>query len=105
MAAARHVTAAEATEAAAASPTATFLDPRCWPQYGQTGDASSLRSSTGTRKTHVNIVVIGHVDAGKSTTAGHLIIKCGGIDTGAIEKLERDAADLGKSSFKYAWVL
>ena len=31
-------------------------------------------------KIHVSLVVIGHVDAGKSTTTGHLIYKCGGID-------------------------
>lgn len=31
-------------------------------------------------KTHVNLVVIGHVDSGKSTTTGHLIYKLGGID-------------------------
>jgi len=33
----------------------------------------------GKEKTHVSLVVIGHVDAGKSTTTGHLIYKCGGI--------------------------
>jgi len=59
----------------------------------------------GKEKTHVNIVVIGHVDAGKSTTTGHLIYKCGGIDKRAIEKFEKEAADMGKGSFKYAWVL
>lgn len=31
----------------------------------------------GKEKIHVNLVVIGHVDAGKSTTTGHLIYKCG----------------------------
>jgi elongation factor 1-alpha len=56
-------------------------------------------------KKHVNIVVIGHVDAGKSTTTGHLIYKCGGIDKRTIEKFEKEAAELGKGSFKYAWVL
>jgi elongation factor 1-alpha len=56
-------------------------------------------------KKHVNIVVIGHVDAGKSTTTGHLIYKCGGIDKRTIEKYEKEAAEMGKSSFKYAWVL
>lgn len=56
-------------------------------------------------KTHVNVVVVGHVDAGKSTTTGHLIYKCGGIDKRTIEKFEKEAAELGKSSFKYAWVL
>ena len=56
-------------------------------------------------KIHVSIVVIGHVDAGKSTTTGHLIYKCGGIDKRTIEKFEKEAAEMGKSSFKYAWVL
>eukprot|EP01083_Nonionella_stella_P131150 398212_1 len=59
----------------------------------------------GKEKTHVNIVVIGHVDAGKSTTTGHLIYKCGGIDKRAIEKFEKEAQEMGKGSFKYAWVL
>ncbi|KAJ6779262.1 translation elongation factor 1a [Mycena vulgaris] len=58
-----------------------------------------------TRKIHINVVVIGHVDSGKSTTAGHLIYKCGGIDTSTIAKFEKEAAVLGKGSFKYAWVL
>src|SRR5277367_1586871 len=46
-----------------------------------------------------------HVDSGKSTTTGHLIYKCGGIDKRTIEKFEKEAAELGKGSFKYAWVL
>ena len=45
-------------------------------------------------KTHINIVVIGHVDSGKSTTTGHLIYKCGGIDKRAIEKFEKEAAEV-----------
>ncbi|EEA27528.1 hypothetical protein EYB25_001477 [Talaromyces marneffei] len=56
-------------------------------------------------RTHINIVVIGHVDSGKSTTTGHLIYKCGGIDARTIEKFEKEANELGKGSFKYAWVL
>jgi elongation factor 1-alpha len=59
----------------------------------------------GKDKIHVNIVVIGHVDAGKSTTTGHLIYKCGGIDKRTIEKFEKESREMGKSSFKYAWVL
>jgi elongation factor 1-alpha len=59
----------------------------------------------GKEKTHINIVVIGHVDSGKSTTTGHLIYKCGGIDKRTIEKFEKEANEMGKGSFKYAWVL
>jgi len=59
----------------------------------------------GKDKAHVNLVVIGHVDSGKSTTTGHLIYKCGGIDKRVIEKFEKEAQEMGKGSFKYAWVL
>jgi len=59
----------------------------------------------GKDKVHINVVVVGHVDAGKSTTTGHLIYKCGGIDKRTIEKFEKEAKEMGKSSFKYAWVL
>ena len=56
-------------------------------------------------KEHIALVVIGHVDCGKSTTAGHLIYQLDGINKHTIEKYEKEAAELGKGSFKYAWVL
>jgi hypothetical protein len=59
----------------------------------------------GKEKFHINIVVIGHVDSGKSTTTGHLIYKLGGIDKRVIERFEKEAAEMNKRSFKYAWVL
>jgi len=59
----------------------------------------------GKEKIHISIVVVGHVDSGKSTTTGHLIYKCGGIDDRTIAKFEKEAAEMGKGSFKYAWVL
>merc|ERR1712142_1056665 len=40
-----------------------------------------------------------------STTTGHLIYQCGGIDKRTIEKYEKEAQEMGKGSFKYAWVL
>ena len=48
----------------------------------------------GKEKLHINIVVIGHVDSGKSTTTGHLIYKCGGIDKRVIEKFEKEAQEV-----------
>merc|ERR1712050_675925 len=56
-------------------------------------------------KPHVNIVVIGHVDSGKSTSTGHLIYLCGGIDQRTIEKFQKEASSIGKGSFAFAWVL
>lgn len=62
-------------------------------------------SSDSKKKDHINVVVIGHVDSGKSTTTGHMIYKCGGIDKRTIEKFEKESQESGKGSFKYAWVL
>jgi len=56
-------------------------------------------------KIHISIVVIGHVDSGKSTSTGHMIYRCGGIDKRTIEKFEKESQESGKGSFKYAWVL
>ncbi|KAF3825569.1 hypothetical protein GH733_005551 [Mirounga leonina] len=58
----------------------------------------------GKENNHINIVVTGHVDLGKSTSVGHLIDQCGGISKRTIEKFEKEAAEMGKGSFKYAWV-
>merc|ERR1712060_930616 len=64
-----------------------------------------LTNTMGKEKDKINLIVIGHVDSGKSTSTGHLIYKCGGIDERTIAKFEKEAAETGKASFKYAWVL
>ena len=56
--------------------------------------AESRAFTMGKEKVHINIVVIGHVDSGKSTTTGHLIYKCGGIDKRTIEKFEKEAQEV-----------
>merc|ERR1712178_644849 len=66
---------------------------------------NKTNTTMGKEKKHLNLVVIGHVDSGKSTSTGHLIYKCGGIDERAIQKFEKEAQEMGKGSFKYAWVL
>lgn len=56
-------------------------------------------------KDHLNMVVIGHVDAGKSTTMGHLLYKLGCVDAKTIHKYEKESQQKGKSTFHFAWVL
>ena len=56
-------------------------------------------------KKHLSLVVCGHVDAGKSTTTGHLIFKLGGISTREMEKLQSEADANGKSSFAFAYYM
>jgi len=64
-----------------------------------------MPKNKGDGKPHINLVVIGHVDAGKSTSTGHMIYKCGGIEQRTLDKFEKEAKEIGKESFKYAWVL
>ncbi|KAF9148271.1 HBS1-like protein [Linnemannia schmuckeri] len=56
-------------------------------------------------KESLNLVVIGHVDAGKSTLMGHLLYLQGEVNEKTIRKHERDAQKIGKASFAFAWVL
>ena len=59
----------------------------------------------GTRKEHLGIVIVGHVDAGKSTTTGHLLFKLGGMTERELEKLRQEASAQGKDSFSYAFFM
>lgn len=52
-----------------------------------------------------NFVVIGHVDAGKSTLMGRLLHDLNVVDQRTIEKYKKEAEKLGKSSFALAWVM
>ncbi len=57
------------------------------------------------KKPHLNLVVIGHVDHGKSTLVGHMLMKLGAIDEKTIKEVEEAAKKAGKESEKYAWFL
>lgn len=58
-----------------------------------------------TVKQHLNLIIMGHVDHGKSTTTGHLLYKAGAIDDRIIKSYEEEAKKLGKETFKFAWIL
>ncbi|AEM38101.1 translation elongation factor EF-1, subunit alpha [Pyrolobus fumarii 1A] len=57
------------------------------------------------KKPHLNLIVIGHVDHGKSTLVGHLLYRLGYIDEKTMKQLEEEAKKRGKESFKFAWIL
>ena len=56
-------------------------------------------------KPHLNVVFIGHVDHGKSTTVGRLLFETGAIDPRVIEQYRKEAAEKGKATFEFAWVM
>jgi len=57
------------------------------------------------KKPHRNIVFVGHVDHGKSTTVGRLLLDSGHIEEHVIEKNEKLAAEAGKAGFGLAYVM
>ncbi|KAH8274962.1 hypothetical protein KR018_003447 [Drosophila ironensis] len=57
------------------------------------------------QKSHIHMIVIGHVDAGKSTLMGHLLFDTGNVSQRVMHKHEQESKKMGKQSFMYAWVL
>ena len=54
---------------------------------------------------HLGIVIVGHVDAGKSTTTGRLLFELGGVSQRDLDKLRNEAKILGKESFLFAFIM
>ncbi|MBS3135656.1 translation elongation factor EF-1 subunit alpha [Candidatus Woesearchaeota archaeon] len=57
------------------------------------------------KKPHINIVFIGHVDHGKSTSVGRLLYDSGNVDEQAMRKLKEKAESLGKRGFEFAFIM
>lgn len=57
------------------------------------------------RKEHLNIIFIGHVDAGKSTIGGQLLYLTGMVDKRTLEKYEREAKEKNRESWYLSWAL
>ena len=57
------------------------------------------------KKDHMNVVFIGHVDAGKSTTVGRLLYETGAVTEQMLNKLKDEAAKVGKATFEFAFVM
>ena len=72
-----------------------------------TAPAKSTAAITTTEghKPELTMVVVGHVDAGKSTLVGHLLQKLGKVSQRTMHKYEKDSAAIGKASFSLAWVM
>jgi elongation factor 1-alpha len=56
-------------------------------------------------KPHINLVVVGHVDHGKSTLVGRLLFETGTITQQDLDRMKKEAAALGKATFEFAYIL
>jgi len=72
---------------------------------GEIDAAGEFKKNRGDAKESLNLVVIGHVDSGKSTLMGHLLFQLGQVSQKVMHKHEQESRKVGKQSFMYAWVL
>lgn len=56
-------------------------------------------------KSPINLVVIGHVDAGKSTLVGHLLVQLNVVNKSEVKHYQKQSKEAGKASFAFAWIL
>ncbi len=56
-------------------------------------------------KPHINLVFVGHVDHGKSTTVGRMLYELGEVSEQIMKKYKDEAEKLGKGTFEFAWVM
>ncbi|KAF9321432.1 HBS1-like protein [Podila horticola] len=87
------------------APPSGVSTPKASTKLGKRIDVVTEYQKRVAEKESLNLVVIGHVDAGKSTLMGHLLYLQGEVNEKTIRKHERDAQKIGKASFAFAWVL
>ncbi|KAJ1057488.1 hypothetical protein K5549_000258 [Capra hircus] len=66
---------------------------------------SMVVPSGAPKKEHVNVVFIGHVDAGKSTIGGQIMFLTGMVDKRTLEKYEREAKEKNRETWYLSWAL
>ncbi|CAH1775396.1 unnamed protein product [Owenia fusiformis] len=96
------------------TPKKDSLDPNSTAAIPKSSSKSAKKNKVNTKleyekrkdgKDLLNLVVIGHVDAGKSTLMGHVLYQLDCVNKRTMHKYEQEAKKIGKASFAYAWVL
>nr|PIL98880.1 elongation factor Tu GTP binding domain-containing protein [Toxoplasma gondii COUG] len=102
----QNIFAPNAEPLSASSGTAT-AKPR-EPRNGSEGlDSPASRSAavrTPGRPKPLTLVVVGHVDAGKSTLVGQLLRSTGTVEENVVQKMKKLSGEAGKGSFFLAWL-
>ena len=122
------VTAAKAIEKADGTPTAASGKSSPTPSSGRSSPSQTAAAKTAARevdavekeqaadvdeetlkeiygKEHVNIIFIGHVDAGKSTLGGSILYATGMVDERTMEKNKKEAKEMGRETWYLSWAL
>ena len=65
----------------------------------------AIQQELANQQSRLSMVVLGHVDAGKSTLMGQVLLQMGQVQQRTINKYQKQATELGKASFALAWVM
>jgi len=83
--------------------------PKGVPKTANLQSASILTPNSNKRKRNadppINLAIVGHVDAGKSTLLGHLLFLLEAVDVKTLHRHKQNASNIGKGSFAFAWIL
>lgn len=95
-----------ASAAAAAPPHHSHHHGPAFPVATATPDMpDAIRAAVESSKRDMALVVLGHVDCGKSTLLGRLLFEVGQVGSDVMHRMQRDADAAGKGSFAFAWVM
>jgi len=62
-------------------------------------------SHVASQKKHLNLVIVGHVDAGKSTLIGHILLKSGNVSRSEMYQIEKESQNIGRSQDQLSWIM
>eukprot|EP00164_Ancoracysta_twista_P002562 GFYU01003413.1.p1 GENE.GFYU01003413.1~~GFYU01003413.1.p1 ORF type:complete len:701 (-),score=178.20 GFYU01003413.1:100-2202(-) len=104
-------TPTQSVDAVSSSMSATRISPttqRTVPKYKKSARPKEIEEAMKSEvadKERLNMICIGHVDAGKSTLMGHLLFKLGEVNKKQMHKFEKESKEMGKASFAFAWIM
>lgn len=71
----------------------------------ENGTSCASSAAASADKENINLVFIGHVDAGKSTIGGRILVDTGMVDKRTLEKYEKESKELNRESWYLSWAL
>jgi peptide chain release factor subunit 3 len=74
-------------------------------QLTEASPAANATVHQGDTREHLNLVFIGHVDAGKSTLSGNILYLTENVDKRTIERYEREAKERNRESWFLAFIM
>ena len=66
---------------------------------------ADVKTAFETSKKHINLVIIGHVDAGKSSLIGHILLLNGFISKNEMDKIHKESNEIGRPQDELSWIM